>query len=217
VLHDLVLACAVRRRERVVGGGGALGERKELDANQPRLQRYDAMRTFPGDVVTGKDDGEVLLVPVLLELLPDEVLDDLADLLEELRPGGDAVAVEDGGPLRQLLVLHVLGGPEAAGPLLVELGAGGDPVDRHVQAHLGLDDPDDSVQVVHNPEHHVLLGQDVANIEGRRMRAPVDDPVEVQVQVVHLGEERLVRDDLVDLRVALGDPSVELAQGWTTE
>lgn len=173
---------------------------------------YDGtVRTFPGDVVARKDHGEV--VPVLLELLPDEVLDDLAHLLEELGPGRDAVAVKDGGPLGQLLVLHVLRGPEPPGSLLVELGAGGDPVDRHVQADLGLDDPDDAVQIMHDPEHHVLLGQDVAHVHGGRMRTPVDDPVEIQVQVVHLGEERLVRDDLVDLGVSLGDPSVKLAQG----
>jgi hypothetical protein len=44
----------------------------------------------------------------------------------------------------------------------------------------------------------------------------MDDAVHVQVQVIKLGEERQVRDDLVDAGVALREPAVELghSHGW---
>ena len=45
------------------------------------------------------------------------------------------------------------------------------------------------------------------------MRAVVDDPVHVEVEGVDLGDVR-AEDGLVDERVALGEPAVELGDAW---
>ena len=40
--------------------------------------------------------------------------------------------------------------------------------------------------------------------------AAVDDPVHVKVEMIELGEEGFIGDDLVDFRVAFRKPAVEL-------
>ena len=170
---------------------------------------HDLVFSLAWDVVSTKDDGQ--LVPLLFELLADVILDDERHLFKELGPGGDAIAVKDVRPRRKLLVLRILGRAEAAAALLVELGPGRYPVNGHVNTLLGLDDGDDAVEVVHDPQHHVLFAQDFRDVEVARVRATVNDPVQVQVQVVHLGQQRLIGDDLVDLGITLRDPSIKLS------
>ena len=56
--------------------------------------------------------------------------------------------------------LHVLAGAEAAGPLLVHLGPGGDAVDSHVQHFLRPHDVrHDAVDVVEDAQDDVPLAQ----------------------------------------------------------
>lgn len=43
-----------------------------------------------------------------------------------------------------------------------------------------------------------------------RVSTAVNDPIHVQVQVVELRQEGFICDDLIYLRVALAEPSVEL-------
>ena len=45
------------------------------------------------------------------------------------------------------------------------------------------------------------------------MRAAVDDPVHVEVEVVEFGKERCVGYDLVDFWISFADPSVKLSNG----
>ena len=63
---------------------------------------------------------------------------------------------------------------------------------------------------VHDPDRHLALREDVGHVEVVGVRAAVDDPVHVEVQVVEFREQRRVGDDLVDFRIAFADPSVKL-------
>ena len=63
---------------------------------------------------------------------------------------------------------------------------------------------------MHNAEYHVPLAHDIGHIEVVWMGASVDDAVHVQVEVIELRQQSLVRYHLVDLCVALADPAVEL-------
>jgi hypothetical protein len=63
---------------------------------------------------------------------------------------------------------------------------------------------------MHNAEHHVAFTQDGTNVHITGMRAPVNNTVHIEIQVVKLGQERRVGNDLIDLRVSFRDPSVKL-------
>ena len=63
---------------------------------------------------------------------------------------------------------------------------------------------------MHDAEDHVTLSKNVGHIEVVGVGASMDDPVHVQVQVIELGEQRLIGNDLVDLGVALAEPAIKL-------
>ena len=62
---------------------------------------------------------------------------------------------------------------------------------------------------MHYPQDHVAFGEDVGDVEVTGVGAAVDDAVHVEVEVVEFGEEGFVGDHLVDLGVALGEPSLQ--------
>jgi hypothetical protein len=50
------------------------------------------------------------------------------------------------------------------------------------------------------------------------VRAAVDNPIHVEIQVVKLGQQGIVSDNLVNLGVALGNPAIKLFaddETWT--
>jgi hypothetical protein len=67
-----------------------------------------------------------------------------------------------------------------------------------------------SIRTVHDSQHHVSFTQRVRHVHMVRVSTSVYDSVHVQVQVVKLGQESRICHDLVDLRIALTDPSVKL-------
>jgi hypothetical protein len=77
------------------------------------------------------------------------------------------------------LLTRVTGGAEAAGTLLVHLGAGRDAVDRHEEDLLGLDFGEEEVDVLEDGEDHLLLGDaEVRVVLGRwGVGAVVDDTI----------------------------------------
>mmetsp|Transcript_31089 Transcript_31089/g.61556 ORF Transcript_31089/g.61556 Transcript_31089/m.61556 type:complete len:243 (-) Transcript_31089:185-913(-) len=158
-------------------------------------------------------------------LLPDEILDRGRHPPHEIRAGGDAVRIERRPLLlsylfprrarrRLLLCQRLRQIPRAAeptGPLLVQFGAGGHTVHGHVHAHFRTHDlGHDAVEVRDDARHHLALTQGGGHVHARGVGAPVDDAVHVQVQVVEFGEEGAGGQDLVDVRVPLRQPAVEL-------
>mmetsp|Transcript_57280 Transcript_57280/g.138394 ORF Transcript_57280/g.138394 Transcript_57280/m.138394 type:complete len:222 (+) Transcript_57280:564-1229(+) len=136
-----------------------------------------------------EDDLGAPPVDVLLHLPPDVVVEELGECRHELGAGRDAVGVKwlRGDLLSPLLGLHqrlgeLLGRAEAALALLVHLGAGGHPVDGHVQDLAGADDVEDAVDVLEDGEVHLLLGGGGGKVLGVAGR--VDDAVHIQVEVV---------------------------------
>lgn len=67
-----------------------------------------------------------------------------------------------------------------------------------------------SVRTMHDSQHHVSFRKAVGNVAVAGVRAPVNDAVHVQVEMIELRQQSIVRDNLIDLGVALRDPSVEL-------
>ena len=126
---------------------------------------HDLVLPLPRHLGAGEDDVEAPPQGVLLDLFPNEVADVAGDAEEELRAGGDAVGVErprvrigsggvggggghEAGARLSRRLGQVLRGAEAARALLVQLRAGRDPVDGHVDGHLGPHDlRDDAIEI----------------------------------------------------------------------
>lgn len=66
---------------------------------------------------------------------------------------------------------------------------------------------------MHNPKDHITFRKNIRNIKMIRMRTSVNDTVHIQVQMVKLGKQGLIGDDLVDFWITLTEPSVELVFG----
>jgi len=66
-------------------------------------------------------------------------------------------------------------------------------------------------RTMHNSQHHVSFRNAVGNVAVTGVRAAVNDAVHVQVEMIEFGQQRIVRNNLIDLGVALRDPSVELS------
>jgi hypothetical protein len=64
---------------------------------------------------------------------------------------------------------------------------------------------------MHNAEHHVTFTQEGTNVHITGMRASVNNAVHIEIQVVKLGQERRVGNDLIDLGVSFRYPSVKLS------
>mmetsp|Transcript_43470 Transcript_43470/g.80905 ORF Transcript_43470/g.80905 Transcript_43470/m.80905 type:complete len:244 (+) Transcript_43470:1116-1847(+) len=186
---------------------------------------HDFVLALPRNLMPRKNDFEPAPVRVFLDLLPDEVFDGGRDARHELCAGSDAVGVERAGVRRSAPTVvsrrdnhfvfgrlrEVFRAAEPTGSLLIQLCAGCNAIDGHEHRHLGFNYlRDDAIEIVHDPEHHILLAEDIGHIHVGGMRTSVNDTVHVQVQVVELGKEGRVRDYLVDLRIAFADPSVKL-------
>ena len=65
-------------------------------------------------------------------------------------------------------------------------------------------------RTVHDSQHHISFRQSIGNIPVTGMRAAVNDAVHVQVEMVEFRQQGTVRDNLIDLWIALRDPAVEL-------
>jgi hypothetical protein len=63
---------------------------------------------------------------------------------------------------------------------------------------------------MHNAQHHISFSQDIRDIHMTGMRASMDDSIHIQVQVVKLWQQSRIRNNLIDFRVALTDPSIKL-------
>ena len=63
---------------------------------------------------------------------------------------------------------------------------------------------------MHDSQHHVAFTHDIRNVQMTGMRASVNDPVHIQVQMIKLGQKRRVRHDLIDLGVTFTDPAIKL-------
>ena len=122
---------------------------------------HDLVLALAADLVAGEDHGCFLPQRVLRLLLLDVEPEVLGEAGHEGCAGGDAVGVEGlalglGLTLGERLGAHLLSLPralEAAGTLLVHLGARGDAVDRHVEQAPGADHAEDVVQVRENLRH----------------------------------------------------------------
>ena len=89
----------------------------------------------------------------------------------------------DGGSAFCLLLL-INGLSESTRPLLIHLGSGGDSVNGQVECFVGLDNGNDSVDVLENEVEHLSLRLRCWSIQW--MAARMDDTIHVQVQVVHI-------------------------------
>ena len=65
-------------------------------------------------------------------------------------------------------------------------------------------------RTMHDSQHHISFRQSIGNIPVTGMRAAVNDAVHVQVEMVEFRQQGTVRDNLIDLWIALRDPAVEL-------
>lgn len=63
---------------------------------------------------------------------------------------------------------------------------------------------------MHDPQYHIAFREDVRYVQVGGVGAAVDNPVHVKVEMIELGEEGFIRDDLVDFWVAFRKPAVEL-------
>ena len=124
-------------------------------AARPADVLHDLVLALAPDLVAGEDHGGLLPQRILRLLLLDVEPQVLGEAGHERGAGGDAVGVERlafglGFALRERLGAHLLSLPralEAAGTLLVHLGARGDAVDRHVEQAPGADHAEDVIQV----------------------------------------------------------------------
>jgi phosphotransferase system IIB component len=66
---------------------------------------------------------------------------------------------------------------------------------------------------MHDSKHHVPFRDNIGNVHMGRMRTTVNDTIHIEIQVVKLGQESIVRYNLVDLRITLGNPAIELTKG----
>ena len=187
----------------------------------PRLADvlHDLVLALARHVVPAEHNLQVAPQGVLLDLLADEPTQVLAHELHELRPGRDAVGVEDVVFVHDLPPLTRLGHAfhavlrrtETTRTLLVQLRTRGHAVDGHEEQLLGLGDlRDHAVNVAEDGQHHLAQGQAAGRAVVVGVRARVDDAVHVQVQVVDLRQQCAVGDHLVDLRVTLAEPAIEL-------
>ena len=67
-----------------------------------------------------------------------------------------------------------------------------------------------STLTMHNTQHHVTFTEDIGDIQVAGMRTTMNNAVHVEIEMIKLGQESIVRDNLVDFRVAFRNPSVEL-------
>jgi hypothetical protein len=65
---------------------------------------------------------------------------------------------------------------------------------------------------MHNPQHHITFADHIGNVHVTWVRAAVNDSIHIQVQMVKLWQESGVRNDLIDLGIALADPAVKLSE-----
>ena len=68
---------------------------------------------------------------------------------------------------------------------------------------------------MHYAQHHVSFTQDVRNVHVTRMSASVNDSIHIKVKVVEFRQQSRVRDNLIDLCVALAEPAVKLSSKLT--
>lgn len=66
------------------------------------------------------------------------------------------------------------------------------------------------VLTMQDSEQHVLLGQDLRHILVRWMRASMNDTVHIQIQMIKLGQQGIVRHNLVDFGITFGNPPIKL-------
>jgi hypothetical protein len=69
---------------------------------------------------------------------------------------------------------------------------------------------------MHNTQHHITLANDIGNIHVAWVRTAVNDSIHIQVQMVKLRQQSGIRNDLIDLGIALTDPAVKLRTQATT-
>eukprot|EP00978_Attheya_sp_CCMP212_P003403 scaffold7008_cov40-Attheya_sp.AAC.3 len=67
---------------------------------------------------------------------------------------------------------------------------------------------------MHNSQHHVPFAQDVAHIQMVGMGTSMNDTIHIKVQMVKLGQQCRIRNDLIDLGIAFTDPSVKLMDDY---
>jgi hypothetical protein len=63
---------------------------------------------------------------------------------------------------------------------------------------------------MHNSKNHIPLGKDIGYIEMTGVCAAVDNAIHIQIQMIKLGQERLIRNDLVYFWISLTKPAVKL-------
>ena len=68
-----------------------------------------------------------------------------------------------------------------------------------------------------NSKQHVFFRQDLGDILIRRVGTSVDNPIHIQVQMIKLGQQGTVSDDLIDFGITLRNPSVKLRARGTKQ
>jgi hypothetical protein len=63
---------------------------------------------------------------------------------------------------------------------------------------------------MHDSQHHISLAQNIGDIHMIRMSTSMNNSIHIEIEMVKLGQQRCIRNDLVDLRIAFRDPSVKL-------
>jgi hypothetical protein len=71
---------------------------------------------------------------------------------------------------------------------------------------------DHKLLTVHDTQHHIALAENIRDVKLVRVRTAVNDAIEIEVEMIKLGQQRAVRDDFVNFGIALRYPSVKLAK-----
>ena len=66
---------------------------------------------------------------------------------------------------------------------------------------------------MHDPKDHIPFGKNIGHIEVVGVGASMDDTIHIEVQMIKLGEERFICNNLVDLGVSLAEPAIKLLEG----